>query len=239
MKHIILLSSLLLSFNSLSAEISFNWLKTTSGENSALSGSCDYVGSTSDLNCNLKQVSVRKKSSPEEVKEDIKSVIAEIDNQLKTKTIEQFKKVEFGDFCSKLPENQNKVEKVIFDQFMTMCNNTTRQTVIEALSLTAKQAGKTCKVMDYDLGNFIFNQVNENKWVSTNKPSGNCGSVTVMSLERNPEYATLWSYSQIRHYTNTETEMCKSLAEINEPIAYSWNGQSNIKMDCEYIEFGM
>jgi hypothetical protein len=239
MKHLILLSSLLLSFNSLSAEITFNWLKSTSGENSALSGSCDYVGSTSDLNCHLKQVSVRKKSDPEKVRKEIESVVADIDKQLKTKTMEQFKKVEFGEFCSKLPENQNKVEKVIFDQFMTMCNNTTRQTVIEALSLTAKQAGNTCKVMDYDIGNYIFNQVNENKWVSTNKPSGSCGVVTVLTLERSPEHKSLWSYSQIKHYTNTETEMCKSFAEINKPIAYSWNGQSNIKMGCKYIEFGM
>jgi hypothetical protein len=97
----------------------------------------------------------------------------------------------------------------------------------------------TCKVSETDTGSYSFKPVNENKWVSNNGPSGSCGTVIVMTLERDPKHLTLWNYSQVRHFTNTEESMCKSFAENNIPMSYSWNGGPSIQMDCKYIDFGL
>jgi hypothetical protein len=71
-----------------------------------------------------------------------------------------------------------------------------------------------------------------------NEPTGQCGAITILTLEQHPMHNTLWNYSQIKHYTNTESEPCKDFAEINEPMSYSWNGNKNLKKGCEFIEFG-
>jgi hypothetical protein len=73
--------------------------------------------------------------------------------------------------------------------------------------------------MDYDVGDYKFNQVNDKKWVSTNESTGQCGAITILTLEQHPMHNTLWNYLQIKHYTNIESEPCKDFAEINEPMS--------------------
>lgn len=237
MKYILCIYLLIATSNSFAADIEFNWLRSTSGQNSALSGKCN--NENSKMTCNLRQIIVRKKSNDEDVQKEVESITAEIDEHLKTNTIEEYEKAAIEEFCSALPQSKDKVDSTIFNAYATMCDNKTRNTVVEALTLSAMQSGRTCRIMEYDIGNFVFEQVNDKKWVSTNKPSGKCAIVTVLSLEQHPKYSRLWSYSQVRHYTNTDTEMCKSLSEVNESISYSWNGKKRLNMNCDFIEFGL
>jgi hypothetical protein len=241
---ILLLSSVLISFSSLSADINFNWLQSTSGQKSALSGTCNYVDSSNDMDCNLRQLSVRKKLSIEDGKKNVNEAILEVDSELKNKTIGEYVKEELGSTCEQIPLGDEELKSLgndrsAYDAIVDICNVPTREKLIKLMSSSVENDIKTCKVYEYDTGDFLFNQVNDNKWVSTNKPTGQCGAVTILTLERDPKHNSLWNYSQIRHYTNTESELCKSLSEMNEAMSYSWNGKSSLKMGCEYIEFGM
>lgn len=237
MKKCIPLALTFFSFYAFSADIEFNWLKSTSGNNSALSGACNYISDTSDLNCNLRQIMVRKKAKKEDVDAQVKNLKVEIEAP------EEFAKVKkqfLTEMCPKMSEASAQMDDLVaVEKFRKICKTPSKENFIDALTYMYRVDERTCKVMDYDVGNFVFEQVNENKWVATNKPSGQCGVVNVMSLERHPDYSSLWSYSQVRHYTNTETQFCKELSAVNEPITNSWNGKSSIKMNCEYVEFGL
>lgn len=244
MKKILLLSSLFIGFKSFSADITFNWLKSTSGQNSALSGTCDYKDASNDMVCNLRQLSVRKKLSPEDAKKDIEAATLELDTELKNKNIKEYVDEKLGSVCKKIPLSDAELKSLgsdreAYDAIVDICKKPSRDKVLALITSSAKNDLKTCKVMDYDIGDYQFNQVNDKKWVSTNEPTGQCGAVTILSLEQHPKYDSLWSYSQVKHYTNTESELCKSLSEINEPMSYSWNGKDGLKMDCKFIEFGM
>ncbi|MGK2232417.1 MAG: hypothetical protein ACI92O_001588 [Colwellia sp.] len=244
MKKILLLSSLFISFNSFSADVTFNWLKSTSGQNSALSGTCDFSDESNDMVCNLRQIRVSKKLSPEDAEKDIKAATLELDTDLKDKSIKEYVDEKLGSVCKKIPLSETDIQSLgsdreAYDAIVDICKSPSRNKVLALVTSSAKNDLKTCKVMDYDTGNFQFNQVSDRKWVSTNEPSGQCGAVTILSLEQHPKHDSLWNYSQIRHYTNTESELCKSLSEINEPMSYSWNGNKSLKMECEFIEFGM
>jgi hypothetical protein len=244
MKKILSLSSFFISFNSLSADVTFNWLKSTSGQNSALSGTCDYLDASNDMICNLRQISVVKKLSPEDAEKDINAATLELDTDLKDKSIKEYVDEKLGSVCIKIPLSQAELQSLgsdreAYDAIVDICKSPSRDKVLSLVTSSAKNELKTCKVMDYDTGDFQFNQVNDRKWVSTNEPSGQCGAVTILTLEQHLKHDSLWNYSQIRHYTSTETELCKSLSEINEPMSYSWNGNKSLKMGCEFIEFGM
>ncbi|GAC28255.1 hypothetical protein [Brumicola pallidula] len=237
MKFFTLSLMVLVSINVPAADESFNWLKSTSNQNSTLSGTCDYINAR-DLKCNLRQIQVKKKTSPEDVLKSIQEMKDEVYSKLQNQTVEEFRKSEFNDFCSQLDANKDQVSEGVYTVFNKMCKETSKDTIIDALSYTVKIEGETCNVKDFDLGDSIFERVNENKWVSTNGPSGECGTVAVLSIEREPDHQFLWNYAQVRHYTNTETELCKQFVEVNEPMSYSWKGKSPIEMSCKFIEFG-
>jgi hypothetical protein len=244
MKKTLLISSLFISFNSFSADVNFNWLKSTSAENSALSGTCDYLDSSNDMVCNLRQLSVRKKLSPEDAEKHIKAATLELDTELKNKSIKEYVDEKLGSVCKKIPLSEAELQSLgsdreAYDSIVDICKLPSRDKLLSLLTSSTKNDIKTCKVMDYDIGNYQFNQVNDKKWVSTNEPSGQCGAITILTLEQHPKHNSLWNYSQIKHYTNTESDLCKGFAEINKPMSYSWNGNSSLKMGCEFIEFGM
>lgn len=220
------------------SDISFNWLNSTSNQKSALSGSCESLEDASLL-CNLRQISVRKAISSEEAAQSIVEVKTEIEEALKSRSVDNLIEYEFAEICKELPNPEVEVAPKFLEAFSKVCNLRTKETLVDALILTIMVKEQTCKVIEYDIGDYIFDQVNQHKWVSTNKPSGICGAVTVLSLEKNPEHQTLWKFDQVRHYTNTETETCKELDAMNQPISYAWNGRSLIEMNCKYIEFGL
>lgn len=220
------------------SDISFNWLKSTSGQKSALSGNCSET-SDGNLSCNLRQTFARRKVSHEEHISNLKSANNELAKSLESISPQEFVEQEFGELCVNINEMSNELDGNALLLLSRMCETPSESHISDAIEHFISIDAQTCKVYEIDTGDFSFEQVNERKWVSTNQPSGACGAVTVLSLEHEKEFSTLWTYSQVRHYTNTDTKLCQQLAEINEPISYSWKGKSPIELNCKYIEFGL
>ncbi|QTH72034.1 hypothetical protein [Pseudoalteromonas xiamenensis] len=238
MKSNILLCLAMISLNSTAQDFSFNWLNSTTKQNSALSGRCD-TDQLGNFKCNLRQITVRQKSAQEDVDREIEAMKKEFETYSKQITIEQFMAKELPNLCGALESKKPDIAARDFDKYKSFCKNPSYAALVDVISLTIRKDARTCKVMERDLGNFTFKQVNENKFVSTNEPSGECGTVTIMSLEREPQYQSLWNFDQVRHYTNLESESCKELDKVNESLSFSWRGRKTIQMNCDYIEFGL
>lgn len=223
----------------LSADHQFHALPSTTGNHSALSGNCYYIGNTLDMDCTLNQQSVRKKISDKEWQSRQNDAHAVIEKALSTQTVESYVKSALGSTCKKIKNgNYEKREDVheAIQLLIDLCKSPSKDGILKAAVYQNNVDRKTCVFNSMELGQFRFEQVSNTKWVSTNKPSGECGVVTVMELEQ--EDGWLWNFNQVRHYTNTESDFCKDLAAINEPIGFSWKGKESTAMQCEHIEFG-
>lgn len=222
---------------------SFNWLNSASGENSSLSGKCNYVDKSNNMICNLRQLSVRRKMTETDFSQKVRDSINEVNEELKNQSIDNYVDKIYGEVCKKLsPEIKSSMIGNQINYYNTiedLCKKPTKEKVLNIYKGALQQDRDTCKVFEYDTGDFEFEQISENKWVSTNKPSGECSVVSILTLERSPESSFLWTYNQVKHYTNTATKLCKSLAENVKPMSYSWNGKTSIEMNCKFIEFGM
>jgi hypothetical protein len=244
MRGTIALILIVIHFSTYASDESFNWLKSTSGENSSLSGECDYVRKSQNMICSLRQLSVRKKTSEDKTKQQVEDAIQELDEALVKETIDSYIKSISGDICNKLsPERRRRSltssEVDAYNSIEQLCDKPTKKKLLQFYMISIEQQRDTCKVVEYDVGTFEFEKINENKWVSTNSPKGECSVVSILSLERSAESSFLWAYSQVKHYTNTKTELCKTLAENVKPMSYSWNGKTSVEMNCKHIEFGM
>jgi hypothetical protein len=185
---------------------------------------------------------VSKELSEEDAKKDLIQAVDELETKLKSISLKEYVEEISGGFCKQLAEKKEglgQVSKALLTQMTELCNSPSRENIIALFTSTIDKSKNTCKVYETDTGSFPFEPVNENKWVSNHGPSGVCGVVVIMTLERDPKHLMLWDYSQVRHYTNTVNSMCKSLSKINEPMSFSWNGKSPIQMGCEYINFGL
>lgn len=218
-------------------DISFNWLKSTSGQNSALSGNCSE-NSNGTLSCSLRQIGVRLKVSNDEYLSNLKKSSEDIRNTLETTSAQEFVERDFGEVCKGITEFSGEVDIVALQLVTDMCDNPSESSISQVIEYFMKVEAQTCKVYEIDVGSYTFERVNNSKWVSANNPTGACGAVTVLTLEHEKEHESLWTYKQVRHYTNTETQVCQQMADINEPISYSWKGKSPIELNCKYIEFG-
>jgi len=242
MKRVLLVAGLMISMNSIASEETFNWLKSTSGDNSALSGVCSYVGNSRNMECNIRQISISKKMSKSKAEAQRSKLIAEIDKGISELGLEKYISDSLGDICKKITKAKSALidsNQGMYSIIIDMCKKPSRDALISLYSLMHEIDMKTCNVFDYDTGTFLFEPVNKDKWVSNNGPGGSCGVVVVMTLEREKDISSLWTYTQNKQYTNTTNATCKSLAEAAEPMSYSWNGGSLVEISCEYINFGM
>lgn len=214
----------------------FNNLPSSSGQSSALSMICNEY-SIQQIQCHFNQTSVTK-VKPEFTREQFKKIVQlELDEKMQGSSIEQFKKDEFGDICQSDLDNL-KATDLQKEVILGTCRASSKQELVDVYANMHDAESRTCKVNNIDTGSYIFDQVSEHKWVSTNKPSGECGAVLILSIEKESEERPLWTFNQLRHYTNTDSEMCAKLQSINEALVYSWSGQKTIEKDCDYIEFG-
>jgi hypothetical protein len=81
-----------------------------------------------------------------------------------------------------------------------------------------------------------FVRVGDSKWVSNNGPEGICGVVSVLTIEHEPNYTNLWTYTEQYIYTNNAAdELCK-LAH-NYTSTYSWKSEKSVRVKCEELKF--
>ncbi|RLU00982.1 hypothetical protein [Ketobacter sp.] len=221
----------------------FNWLQSGSGQKSALSGRCRTIGeSDSSLECNLRQISAAYDLDPDELDNALQKIRTELEDEMKNKSPEELVKKSLGDSCPLI--KQGKVpfadaHKELLVIMNRLCDKPTRQDIYRMAEYTKRIESRTCKMTEFDLGDFNFKKVHDNKWVSNNGPVGLCSAIVVMVLERHSQHSYLWSYSQSKQYTDLSTDMCKELNRVNEPQTFSWNAPKPFPMKCDFIEFGL
>ena len=120
---------------------------------------------------------------------------------------------------------------------MEICKNPSLDKFENFFEQTIIDETKTCKVFsDYEGWTAKFKKVAPNKWISNEGPSGLCNNVFLFTLEHEPKYPTLWTYTQVRTYSDQENKFCKGL-EVNKPLIYDWHGKT-IELNCKFIEYG-
>ncbi len=158
------------------------------------------------------------------------------------KAIEDYTKKLFGEICSKLSESKKNTNSTYIEmmaQFENTCHSPSKEKLLNLMLSMVEIEANTCRIMESDTGDFIFKPVNSNKWVNTSGPTGVCGAVLLLTLEREPDHSVLWKYTQKKSYTNTETEFCKKLETASTDMAFSWNASTPFKLECKYIRFGL
>ena len=120
-----------------------------------------------------------------------------------------------------------------------MCDNPTRENIINTMREVEFQKTKTCRVSVFQNAPMTFEKVAANKRVSVNGPSGRvCGDVITTTIEHDEGYESLWTFREVRSTANSEDPLCEGL-DVNRPQVYRWNGAADdVTMDCEVISFG-
>lgn len=229
-----------ISITSKAEVITFNWLGSTVGQKSALSGRCETI--EGGMQCNLRQLSVSIKLTQQEADEKIYEGRSEIDAALEKLTPREFVDDGLSGVCKKLRsdvELPKEVDQETLELVKRLCQKPNKEDLYKLTEITIKRDSQTCKISDWDLGDFYFKKVSHYKWVSNNGPTGECGAVVIMQLERHPEHEYLWTYSQSKQYTSLDSEMCKRFNEVNIDQGFSWNAPKPIKTNCQYIEFAL
>ena len=242
MRYIFILL-LTIPFSVQAEDFSFNWLHSTTNQNSALSGNCEEAGHNK-VTCSLRQISFSKVKTESEAAIEMTQARREFEEKVKKTSMEEASKEFLGDICTHInTEDAKKAleasEVVTYNEMVEICRNPTEKKLFSIIKKTSDIELNTCRVYEVDLGEYTFTKVNNTKWVSNIGPTGECGVIVIMTLEPHSDQKILWNYSQTKQYTNTETELCKGLAVNVEPMGYSWRGKKPIKAECGYIKFGM
>lgn len=241
--HYILLFLFIIPYSVQAEDFSFNWLHSTTNQNSALSGNCEDAG-YNKVTCSLRQISFSRVKTKKEAAIEMAQARKEFDEKVKKTSIEEASKEFLGDICDHInTEDAKKALKAsevfTYKEMVEICKNPTEKNLFSIIKKTSDIELNTCRVYEVDLGEYTFTKVNNTKWVSNIGPTGECGAIVVMTLEPHSNQKILWNYSQTKQYTNTETKLCKDLEANVEPMGYGWRGKKPLKAECEYIKFGM
>lgn len=121
-------------------------------------------------------------------------------------------------------------------EFMkALCACTTRACYEEVAIKNAQGDRDKCTVT---VQNFAvkFERAGPNKWISTHGPEGLCDIVTVQTLENEPKYSVLWTFTEVTPTADTTGPMCKGLV-LNTPDRFSYKFTSTFELGCESIDF--
>lgn len=82
-----------------------------------------------------------------------------------------------------------------------------------------------------------FKRSGPNKWVSVQGPQGICNVVLVQTLENDPDYPQLWTFTQTRA-TSDNKGPCEGI-EVNKPGIYSWDAPNQFDLNCQVFEWSV
>jgi hypothetical protein len=207
-------------------------------ENSALSADCRFTDNTkNEIDCDYVQLSLRKGDTSEIRTTD--STIRNLSAAEKKEMRETVKAL-----CDSLPvlgrtPSKGGSTKVFLDSLKSLCRHdyTFARTANFFKHMGVIEA-QTCKVSSHTF-NVVFQRMGKNKWVSSSEPAGLCEVSTVISLEADPKYGSLWTQNQIRMGVGSDSEFCQGF-EIGVMVENSWRFDKNFSLDgCRYLEFGL
>lgn len=226
--------------------ISFSHLSSPNKEeNSALSGECNGDTSSMEIGCYFVQTRISIKLDPKKLPEKIRELQTELEKQKKDL------KSLYKSFCSdltdktKIDQVNQKLNELEYSapqsytrmrEMLSICSNTSYDKILNFTKKIIEDETRTCKISSFtDYKTLHLKKIGPNKWLGTEWPSGLCNSVITYTLEHEPNYNTLWTYTQIRSHTD-QNELCKGF-EVGKPLIYSWKNKP-IEMKCDFIEFG-
>jgi len=122
-----------------------------------------------------------------------------------------------------------------YEQMKAMCACATKQCITSVMLEQQTHEQDECTAYSIVFA-ADFVRVNDRKWVSNNGPEGICGVVSLITIERETNYANLWTYTEQNTYMHSNAdEICK-LAH-NEVTTYSWKSGKTVRLKCEELKF--
>jgi hypothetical protein len=223
--------------------ISFSNLKSkTPGENSSLSGECERTTKSNEITCRFTQLMIRLQLDPKQLAAETEKRLAEAraefvkdPTKLSAELCAVFKK-DRAEFERMGKEIKNPHTLRYWRAWFNTCANPSLSTVEEFLRQGALLESKTCVVSQFQNNPVTYKRIGTNKWVANVGPEGACNSVFLYTMEREPQYSNLWTWSQVRTYADSSGPLCKGL-RVNEKIEFSWRG-NDPDLVCEAIKFG-
>jgi hypothetical protein len=121
------------------------------------------------------------------------------------------------------------------------CRSPNLGRVRHIIEVTADRDQQTCKVYNtYSRARYAWNPQTQ-AWVAREGPGGDCGLVTIGTLQHDKEIASMfWTYTEHRVVTNPGGQFltgvsCSQLSE--RTFNYTWRMDQTVE-DCKHIESG-
>ena len=122
-----------------------------------------------------------------------------------------------------------------YEDMKALCACTTKQCISSVMLEQQTHEQDECTVHS-TLFAIDLVKVGDRNWVSNNGPEGICGVVSVFTIEHEPNYANLWTYTEQYIYTNNAADAVCKLAH-NQTSTYSWKAGKSVRLKCEEFKF--
>lgn len=206
------------------------------------------------ITCDMVQVSVRKQSTPSELKEKLDKAVAHWKDEkpMSAEECDRLTKMVFAltinavdlpqeaqTKISAMPTEQKQDMSKLFTALSKHCKNPSAATISEVARIGHEQETRTCSVSANPFAQTFRRVAGSNTWTSNDGPNGPCGTVLVSSLQRDPKYS-LWTYVTQKTITNPKGELLPGLAcgKLDQSqIVYDWKSEEKFAK-CDYIKFG-
>lgn len=205
------------------------------GKNDGLSMACTGEAPYLEIDCSFVKTMIYQKKG---TKVDDK----EFDN-MPQKEIEKLKQ----DIHQGLPKMQQKCETGTIEQksacedqlqvFTALGKSIDKATFKKAYLNMVGIEEATCKITKSGF-DYHFTRLSKNKWLYNPRAMGLCNVVRIATLENNPEYPTLWVFTETLASAD-QNDICKEwVSDIGTTLVSRWDAPNLFKFDqCKYIEY--
>jgi hypothetical protein len=218
-------------------------------EISAMSGECQRERSGA-LKCRFHQTLVPREKSREEIEKEIadntKATMKEVKSLLNDPLCNKDERAKFAAEINRIKATdpakaeQVKVAEEMITPMFRVCDDPSERNVRAMVRTNVERENLTCKIVSLRPFELTFQLQPDGRWLSNDGPSGPCGVILITTLEKDPKYSVLWTYTQRRLITNKAGSIglaeCKAFEEHTQ--VFSWKPQDKFRQ-CKMIKFGV
>lgn len=218
-------------------------------EMSSLQYRCSLEGADI-LKCDMVQSAVRKKTSGRSLREVVASALAGLKNERPPSpencsgSGELAKMIRNPTTAPERIQAMSATEKkdllTLDENLAAFCQDQSAETVRKMVTAGYERDSRSCRVSSNDFSMRFRRVQRSNTWTSNDGPNGPCGTITVASMEQDPQEPMFWNYVQKRVVTNPSANwignaQCSAMDQSE--TRYNWQSQEAY-VHCDYIEFG-
>ena len=244
MKPVICCTSLLLAGLSIlpvyAQDIPYRGNVTSADQGSGLTWEC--IGQGASVQCDFIQTLVRQEDplTPAERTAQIEAVLQEAGDEASCdRLIAQIDTAR----AEQLPEMDARSRQAFegYAQVLeSFCGSPSATTAEALIDFGEQTKARSCKIgtLPFKMA-FTWNGQSA-RWESVSAPEGGCGIVTMVFLEQDKEYRSLWNYREISLVTNkTGTDALRGDCSVwpEDDTTYRWQPDT-LKKTCEFVSFG-